>query len=476
MVALEKYHQTTSSFLDAIRESDLDLCAVEGSLYLYQDGAWEGVGKQTQFKLDRMLKSVCDAESFPYSEKYQPIWRNITAEVPVVSADTLDDCGWIALPNGTLNPMTRELFEHSPDQYITRRAAIAYDPEADCPEWRTMLQRMVEDKPDEEQAEYLHYLQCWFGLALVGFRKIKKRGMRKMLILEGPPSTSKSSIADVVRYLIGAGHIAGENVEQLSSRFGLETVFRSVAIVADDAAGYESKVKAEVFKKLITGDPVTADRKNRDVVQFRFHGPILLTTNNLPKIRDSTDALHGRTTLLRFTRVFTPEDANETLEGYGNALDFLIAKDEFPGILNWALDGLDIVRKLGRLPDVASAKEASEAWRGEHDPIYSFLREHAEYREGINNYALPVAAAISMYAEFQMGSREYPTTRVAQIVGRQISTLIPGVRPAKKQMMKEQARCYEGLLLRESGLQYVRLARERNLLPEKYVVNEAAAL
>lgn len=430
------------------------------------------MGQEAQDSVDSVLKDVCDAEGFPYAEKYGPLWRNIRAELPVLSDEKLDALGWIALPNGTLDPVTGELHEYDPEHYISRRAAIEYRPEAECPRWLKLLDNMVADKPKEEADEYKLFLQMWIGLALVGYRKYGSRALRKMLVIEGQPGTAKSTIADVVRHLLGRRYIAGDSVEQLSSRFGLETVARSVAIISDDAAGYDTKVRAEVFKKLITGEPLAADRKMKSVVSFRFHGPILMTTNNKPRIRDSTDALYGRIVVLTFDRVFTADDAEHDLEGHKNAIDYLEAYDEFPGILNWALDGLTMARETGKYPEIAEAREASEAWRAENDPVFAFLREHAEFKKGVYNFPLPVAAAISVYAETQMGSREFPTTKVQNMLGRNVGNIIPGVRKERKQLWKEQARCYDGLMLRDSGLRFVHLARERGLLPTQFPVNE----
>lgn len=430
------------------------------------------VGQEAQDAIDGVLKDACSEEGMVYGEKYGPLWRTIRAELPIVSEDRMDAKGWIALPNGTLDPDSGELHSHDPEHYISRRAAIEYHPAATCPRWLRLLDNMVGDKPRAEAEQYKSFLQMWIGLALVGYRQYGSRALRKMLVIQGPPGTAKSTIADVVRQLLGRKNIAGDSVEQLSSRFGLETVSRSVAIVSDDAAGYDTKVRAEVFKKLITGEPLAADRKMKSIVNFRFQGPILLTTNNKPRVRDESDALYGRTTVLTFERVFTAENAREDLEGYGTALAYLDAYDEFPGILNWALDGLSMVKEMGEYPEIADAKEAADAWRAENDPVFAFLREHAEYQRGVYNFPLPVAAAISIYAETQMGSREFPTTRVAQILGRNISTLIPGVRREKKRISGEQARCYEGLKLLDSGLRYVNLARERGLLPNQYTTNE----
>lgn len=475
MVALEKYHQTTEAFLLAVRESGRDLMLCNRIMYLYDGGAWTAVTSTTQDELDRILKQVADNEQFPYAEKYVQLWRNIRAELPVLPPPKLDARGWIALPNGTLDPTTREMHPHESEHYITRRAAIEYKPVAKCPRWLKMLDRMVDD-PERTKAqknEYKLFLQMWFGLSLTGYRNFG-RHFRKMLVLYGPQGTAKSSVAAVARQLLGSGNVASDSVDQLSSRFGLASVVGSVAIISDDAVGMGTKVRAEVFKKLVTGEPLAADRKGKDVVQFEFHGPVMLTTNNLPEVRDSTNALYGRTVVLAFTRQFTKEDAARDFDGEKSAVAYLAKHDEFPGILNWALDGLAMASEMDGLPEIAEATDIAKTWRAENDPVYAFLTEHCEFDEGVYNYPLPVSAAISVYAETQMGTREFPTRRVAGMVGRNVQDIVPGTRRGRRQLWKDQMRCYVGLRISESGLQFVRAAKERGLLPPQYPVNETA--
>lgn len=474
MVALEKYSETTNKFLAAVRENKQDLCMSDGMMYHYEEGAWAVVTRATQDKLDRLMKEVCDESNFPYAEKAQQLWRNIKPMLPVVDPEIWDKAGLIALPKGrTFNPVDQSETAHDPEHYIQRRLAFGYDPKAKCPRWHKMLDRMVQDKEDPETREEIKtYLQCFFGMAIVGYRFETSRAMRKMLILDGPTGTAKTTVSEVLRVLLGKGRVATDNVDQLSSRFGMSSVVGALAIISDDAVGEKTRIRADVFKQLITGEPMTADRKGRDLVSFRFHGPILFTANQLPAVSDATAAFHDRTTVITLTYQFTPEDQAETLEGYRTPVELLTAKKEFPGILQWALQGLHKVKEMGRMPSVKEAIESSKEWRTRDDAVYNFLTEYCRHKTGVANYPLPLAAAIAVFAETQYGSREYTTTRVSNTLGRTIHITIPGVTRGKRQLWKQQLRCYNNIEILEPGLKYVAMARERGLLPNDFQVNE----
>jgi putative DNA primase/helicase len=59
---------------------------------------------------------------------------------------------WLNLPNGTLDLESGELHAHRADDYLTKVAGVAYDPEATCPRWDAFLAEVV---PDPEVRAFL---------------------------------------------------------------------------------------------------------------------------------------------------------------------------------------------------------------------------------------------------------------------------------------------------------------------------------
>jgi len=473
MASLEKYCDVYKKFAEIVADDNIELRICEGAIYVYEKGAWSVASRSQLDNLDRKLRDASDENNFPYAEKYSQLWRHVKSSLPMIVPEELDKLGYLALPNGTLDPDTGTLYEHDPEHLTTRRVSVDYKPQARCPNWEKMLDRILEDKKEETRDEYKAFLQQWFGLALVGHRIHSSRSYRKLLCLYGPERTGKTTLADVLRELIGEADIASENVDELCSRFGLANVVRARAIVSDDAVGLKSKVEAKILKKIITGEPMTADRKMLQTVSFRFHGPVMITTNVLPEVKDASHALYGRCTLLSLDRQFTPDDAARDLEGCKSIIELLHKKKEFPGILNWALQGLARALEAQRLPEVADATDAANAWREDNDPIYAFLREHCEYDEKVINYQVPLSAAISVYAEVQMADRTYTPRRVRTLLGREAKNVLHGVAVTSKTFQKAQVRAMLGLKLSKEGEMYIQKAREKGLLGnEPWPVNQ----
>jgi putative DNA primase/helicase len=147
-------------------------------------------------------------------------------------------------------------------------------------------------------------------------------------------------------------------VDQLKEGFGLAPVVSAQAVISDDAVDRKSSLDTKVFKKLITGESITANRKYKDHVSFRFHGPVCITANNAPQIDDETDAVLTRIVILSFDRKFTAADAKQHLKGKKDVVSFLTEIGEMPGVLNWALQGV-LWQSQASLEDVSDRQPAS---------------------------------------------------------------------------------------------------------------------
>ena len=69
--------------------------------------------------------------------------------------------------NGTLNLRTMEFREHRPEDYLTKVSPVIYDPDAECPRWRTFIDEIMQG--DKARS---NYLQKAIGYALTGDTKI----------------------------------------------------------------------------------------------------------------------------------------------------------------------------------------------------------------------------------------------------------------------------------------------------------------
>lgn len=465
MASQLKYSTVVADFLRHLDEAGIKLVTVGKQVFLYDEGAWTQIVVPGRQDLDKIMAKVCVDNDFAFTEKYTQLWRAVTISLPSVKAGVFDDKGWIATPSGTLDPWTGSLLEPDAEDYITRRIRVEYDPHAECPEWLKMLDRMVEDKSPEDQLQYKVFLQHWFGMALIGFNKFKSRGLRKMLFMYGPPSTAKTSIADTLSAFFHPSDICTANVDQLSSRFGLAELIESKALISDDAVGQKSKMDAKVFKKIITGEAMTAEKKYKDASSFSFAGPVCITANEKPKIEDDTDALYGRIVVLNFDRVFTPSEAKKQLKGASSVINYLEQIGEMPGVLNWALTGMRQAVENKMLPSVASSADTSDEWRSRDNPTFDFVRKYCEFDGGVYTILGTLAYATAQFARAEHMSQLSPRG-AASSLGSTIPRVVGGVKVQQVIVDKARVRSLVGLRLNDEGVKWLESAKEAGIIPK----------
>ena len=105
-----------------------------------------------------------------------------------------------------------------------------------------------------------------------------------------------------------------------------------------------------LIKQLISGDPLSADRKNKDFVTFTPHALQVIATNSNITSKDNSEALADRFVIFRFEKSF-----------YGREDPFLLSRISTPaelqGILARALTSLRALLDRGRFDLPASMQE-----------------------------------------------------------------------------------------------------------------------
>lgn len=437
-------------------EKNLKLLNFKNTLYTYRDGYWRVM---TPVELDLITADIYSEAAdmnVCAPEKEGPIWRMIKVHFTPSHAVDFDKTPALALRNGTFFVEKDRLRKHDPSHYVTRHLDIEYRPKDKCPEWLAMLDRVFEDYEPSDREQIIRFLQEWFGVSIVGGSGVmNNRNLRKGIFLKGPKGGGKSTIADVLRTMMGGPeHCAALQLSSVATQFGLSALIGKSAIVSDDGIDPETKAPAGAMKTLITGEYRTVDRKNKDAIQFKFDGPVMFTTNSLPRLRDVGNAFYDRYVVIEVTRTFDAKDARKTLNGHASGIELLKAEDEFPGILNWALDGYDTAMERGRLIIPKTARTAQEAFRRSNDVIFDFIRECCELDESVSNVCSLVSGVATEYAMSAHGVRIGAKAAGNSLV-ETVRNTMPKVRVAQVNYGSYgQERSYVGLKLNARGISY----------------------
>ncbi len=223
--------------------------------------------------------------------------------------------------NGTLD-LNGGLFSEIHRRELFQNIQFPYDFNRDshCPNWDLFLESLEFD-PDT-----LSRLQEWAGYCLL---PMVYGNLQKSLFFIGEGANGKSVFLETLAAVLD--NVSHLELSELFDRFKIAELEGKLANICTDVE--TSKVMDARFKKIVAGEPQSAERKFKNPFEFQPFAKILFSANEFILTKDRTHGFYRRFDILRFNRIFKTEEQKPEL------LQEL--KEEVPGIFNWALEGLE---------------------------------------------------------------------------------------------------------------------------------------
>lgn len=289
-------------------------------------------------------------------------------------------------PAGVLDLKTGHLWEHRPDQYITKMAKVDYTDKADCPLWLSFLSEIFGSDKD-----LIRYVQKAVGYSMTG--SIDEQGI---FFLFGTGRNGKSTFLNIVRSIMGsyAANIQPETimVKPASGSANSDIArLKGARFVTSAEPNEGMRLNEGLIKQLTGDDPVTARKLYGDEFEFKPEFKLWIATNHKPIIRGTDTGIWRRIHLIPFT-VQIPDDKVDRQLSYK-------LRSELPGIMKWAVNGCILWRTEG-LHMPRAVLDAVKEYRGEMDVVGSFIESCCrEVEQG------EIEASL-LYAEYARWARE----------------------------------------------------------------------
>jgi putative DNA primase/helicase len=270
--------------------------------------------------------------------------------------------GVLGLPKGLLQPVL-------PSTMVSKRANVAFDPEAVCPLFDQFLSTV---QPDPAVRRLLRQL---VGIWLCG-----ESSLQKLIFFYGLGANGKTTFIELMAWLLG----------DYSKRIPTEMLMhhqRNPQGPSPDIVGLkgrrliycneveEGRRLAEARVKDLTGGDTLNGRTPyaKEDITFQPTHKLVMVGNHMPEVRDMSHGMWRRMLLIQFDQVI-PESQQD--RGLLNKL-----KSEASGVLNWALVGLHDYRANG-LTIPAAIKAANDAYRTDQDIIGEWITDHCNVVAG----------------------------------------------------------------------------------------------
>lgn len=335
--------------------------ATEGLMYFYDGQIWIGmddkdlaqailvkvfnktIGAQATTQLIELMKLVYHRKAFPASPWMEP--ANVVSPL-------------IALANGTFDISGNRVQDRHLN-YLRSKMRYSFDTQSACPKWLAFLNSTFAQDPDK--GEKIAALQEYMGYLLVPDTRFAK-----MLWLHGQGANGKSVINHMICSLLGEQNVSHVAIHNLPKRFFVQGLVGKLANVNDELQT-NTPLPDDLIKQITAGNPIQAERKNKDAYDFIPYARLVIAMNQYPRINDTSWGFFRRVLLLQFNQIVDKADQDPELTKK--------LEHEISGIFTWALYGLQRLLRQNDFTKVPSSEDGVAQLMQSGDPIEQFFND-----------------------------------------------------------------------------------------------------
>ncbi len=343
----------------------------------------------------------------------------------------------VSLENGLLNIDKGVLLPHTPAYLTTYSLPFTFDKSALCPNWIDFMH----DVWGEDQKS-IECLQEIMGYLLSGDNR-----QQKFFMIIGPRRSGKGTINRVLSEMIGQQNVISPQLAELTETFGLQPWLNKPLASFTDARlpdRNRSGITSNLLR-IVGNDMVTVNRKNEQSWTGHLPTRIIMYSNEMLQLTETTNALSGRMIPLEMTKSF-----------YGKEDPYLIDRliPELSGIFNWAMKGNErrLARASGQFIIPETAKNLSEAIARQNNPLLDFLEDYFVFEK--DNY-VSTDDAFLVWKHFCHNDNSQPGTKTSftrKLTGAGLDNRVQAV---NKKINGQPKRIYTNIRLNSRGQELI---------------------
>lgn len=307
---------------------------------------------------------LAEARRIRSARTREAVQREASVKQPLVAtAEMWDADPWLlSTPHGVVDLHSGQPRPANRTDYCTKKVATTSSGKRPA-RWLQFL-REVTGNDKSLQA----YLQRMAGYCLTGSTR-----EHAMFFLYGTGANGKSVFVNTLQGVLGNYakvaamdmFMAAHNPQHSTDLAGLRGARLVIASETEDGSRWaESKIKA-----ITGGEPISARFMRQDFFEYTPQFKLLISGNHRPRLRNVDEAMRRRMHLIPFSVTIPRAERDPKL---GEDL-----KQEWPGVLQWAIDGCLSWQRDGLNPPMA-VSEATKEYLEEQDVIGQWLDEATE--------------------------------------------------------------------------------------------------
>lgn len=360
---------------------------INGQLHMYKDGIYVRGIKEIE---SEMIKIIPNLNKTKRSETL--------AYLDILCMDNIipNDSRYIAFNNCLFDLEENKHLDFNHNLIIQNKIPWNYNPMS-----YHELTDITLDKLSCNDREIRNLLE-----ELIGYCFFRRNELRQTFMLVGDKKNGKSTFLAMLSNLLGFENISSLDLSELDKRFKTAELFGKLANIGDDI-GEDFISNTALFKKIATGDRISAERKGQDPFEFNPYSKLIFSANNPPRIRDKTGAVLSRLILIPFNATFSKNNPD-----YDPLIKVKLTSGEsMEYLINLGIKALQRVLKNSEFTKSELAQKELYNYERLNNPILEFVDDCKIVNEEVGN----------VYKKYQVYCSENNYNALSKIeFGRQI--------------------------------------------------------
>lgn len=325
---------------------------INGQLHIYHDGIYVNGYKTIEAAMIQQipnLRKTQRREVLDYMEL-------------IVDEKKAADARYIAFTNGVLDIVTGNMLPFSPDLVVTNQIPWNYVPDA----YNELADKTLNKLSCGDVVIRSLLEEC------IGYCFYRRNELGKAFILTGDRNNGKSTFLDCIKVILGEGNISALDLKELGDRFSTSMMFGKLANIGDDIGDdFLQGSQVAVFKKVVTGNRIKAERKGQDPFEFNPYIKLLFSANDIPRMKDKTGAVLRRLVIIPFNASFTKNDPD-----YNPYIKYeLIEQSSIEYLIRLGVEGLNRIIENNEFSQSEKVQQQLDEYEEENNPIVAFIAD-----------------------------------------------------------------------------------------------------
>ena len=374
-----------NDFADYIRNNN-HIVKIEKQLHIYHDGVYIAGDQPIE---NAMIETIPQLRRAQRSEVLSYL------DIMIHSNERVEEANLIAFENGLYDLISNKLVEFSPAKIITNKIHWNYNSNA-----YSEIADKVLNKISCGDMQVRALLE-----EIIGYCFYRRNELGKAFILTGDKSNGKSTYLAMVQKLLNYDNISSLDLKEIDMRFKTAELFGKLANIGDDI-GDEFIPNPSMFKKIVTGDRISAERKGRDPFEFNPYCKLLFSANNIPRIKDKTGAVQRRLLIVPFDARFSVNDPD-----YDPYIKHkLMTYEVMEYLITLGIKGLQRILMNRSFTTSEKIRKAIKEYEENNNPILGFFKECE--LEGFKIENEPTKNVYLHYKEYCIGNMFQPISKI----------------------------------------------------------------